>query len=205
MDNNFCKIGTNLNISWANMEHAISNITQEFSNKVNTYEVYVAPINEAYWQYYPYTRTRFTRNFGATHKQEAMAVVECLNALKFTVKKEDFVDQKMYYSLMNHKFDYKRVQLIKAVAGVDTLPHSDNGREYVINIGLKNSNTCTTYISDSTTADFWKENPKSFTMQNNEAYIINADKVHAVKSNVTEDSKLDRYLITYMLTEKNNN
>lgn len=202
MNKSFCKLGADLNIQWDNIDDVINSITQEFTNKTNNHEVYVAPIKGAYWQYYPYTHTRFTRNFGVTFKQEATAIVECLTHLQSTAKKENFADLKMYESLIYHKFDYKKVQLIKAVAGVDTLPHIDNGREYVINIGLKNSNTCTTYISGCSNAkDFWLQNPSSFTMNNFEAYLINADNMHAVKSLVSSDSKLDRYLVTYMLTE----
>lgn len=202
MNKSFCKLGTNLNIPWSDIDIAINGITEEFTNKINSYEVFVAPIKGAYWQYYPYTRTRFTRNFGATYKQVAMSIVECLKNLQSTVKKENFADLRMYESLISHTFDYKRVQLIKAVAGVDTLPHIDNGREFVINIGLKNSNTCTTYISDCSNAkDFWLQNPSSFTINDCEAYLINADNMHAVKSLVSSDSKLDRYLATYMLTQ----
>jgi hypothetical protein len=131
-----------------------------------------------------------------------MLTVKCLKQLQLSAKKEDFNNLDMYDCLVNHKFDYTRVQLIKAVAGVDTLPHIDNGRKYVINIGLKNSNTCTTYISNSSDkTEFWLQSPSAFTMQDNEAYLINTDKVHAVKSHTSLDSKLDRYLITYMLSE----
>jgi len=202
--NNFYKFNSNLNLNWKDIDNIFNSITLEFSNDVNSPKVYILndTSNPTYWQYYPWTRTRFTRNFGRNFINESKEVINCLALLQSTAKKEDFEDLQMYNSLINHKFDYKRVQLIKSVAGVDVLPHHDNGRKYVINIGLKNSNTCTTYISESRdTKEFWTHNPKSFTMQDGEAFLINVDKFHAVKSLVDKDSNLDRYLITYMLSE----
>jgi hypothetical protein len=202
--NNFHKLTNNLFINWRDLDLILNSITLELSNEVNSPEVYVLddPTSPVYWQYYPKTRTRFTRNFGRTFVKASKQVVNHLALLQQAVRQENFSDQKMYEAFVNHKFDYKRVQLSKISSGIGVLPHIDNGREYVINIGLKNSNTCKTYIADtSVIKGFRQRKLESFIMQDNEAYIINVDKAHAVKTLVTEDDKLDRYIISYMLTE----
>ncbi len=201
----FHKLASNLNIGIdCHLDEILYNIPDELSNAKNSPDVFVwdVPKNKAYWQFYPYTRTRFTRNFGRRFPNISNHIAEQLNALRSSVKIEAFADQQMYQAFINHKFDYQRVQLSKIISGIDVLPHIDNGREYVINIGVRNSNTCKVFISDNqSTKDFWQKNLESFVMEDNDAYIINADHAHAVKSLVTEESNLDRYIISYMLTE----
>jgi hypothetical protein len=201
----FHKLASNLNIGISEcLDDILHNIPDELSNEKNSPDVFVwnVPKNKAYWQYYPYTRTRFTRNFGRRFPDISKHIAEQLNALRSSIKIEAFNDQKMYQAFINHKFDYQRVQLSKIISGIDVLPHIDNGREYVINIGVRNSNTCKVFISDSqNTKDFWQGNLQSFVMEDNEAYILNVDNAHAVKPLVKANDNLDRYLITYMLTE----
>jgi hypothetical protein len=201
----FHKLTSNLDTGISDqLDDILYNIPDELSNEKNSHEVFVwnVPKNKAYWQYYPYTRTRFTRNFGRRFPEISKRIVDQLIILRSSAKIEEFEDQKMYEAFMNHKFDYQRVQLTKIISGVDVLPHIDNGREYVINIGVRNSNTCQVFISDNqNTKDFWQGNLQSFVMEDNDVYIINVDKVHAVNTLVTPESNLDRYLVTYMLTE----
>lgn len=201
----FHKLTSNLNINIRDcLDDILNNIPDEVSNEKNSHEVFVwdVPKNKAYWQYYPYTRTRFTRNFGRAFPNISKHIVEQLIIARSSAKIEEFEDQKMYKAFINHKFDYQRVQLSKIISGVNVLPHIDNGREYVINIGIRNSNTCQVFIAnDQNKKDFWQGNLQSFIMEDNDAYIINVDKVHAVNTLVTPKSNLDRYLITYMLTE----
>jgi hypothetical protein len=201
--NNFYKLTNNLMIRW-DLDKILNAITLEYSNEKNSPEVYI--LNDSnypvYWQYYPKTRTRFTRNFGRNFVKESKQVVNHLALLQQAVKQENFSDQKMYEAFVNHKFDFTRVQLSKLESGIGALPHIDNGREYVINIGIRNSNTCKTYIADTNiVSGFRQRKLESFIMQDNEAYIINVDKAHAVKTLVTPADKLDRYIISYMLTE----
>lgn len=202
--NNFYKLTNNLFINWENLNSILNSITLEYANDKNSPEIYILRDSEkpVYWQHYPKTRTRFTRNFGINFVNESKQVVNNLALLQQSVKPECFSDQKMYEAFVNHKFDYKRVQLSKLMSGFGALPHIDNGREYVINIGLKNSNTCKTYTADTNVIrGFRQQKLESFIMQDNEAYIINVDKAHAVKTLVTPDDNLDRYIISYMLTE----
>jgi len=205
MTTNFYKLSSNLKLGIDEcLDDILKNIPVELSNNKNSPNVFVwqqSP-NEAFWQYYPYTNTRFTRNFGKRFPEISKYIVSQLIILQESVKKEDFSDLRMYESFIKHKFDYKKVQLTKIVAGFSVLPHIDNGREYVINIGIRNSNTCKVYMSDNRSVkDFEKQNLQSFIVEDNEAYILNVDNAHAVKTLVSKDSNLDRYLITYMLTE----
>jgi hypothetical protein len=202
--NNFHKLTNNLFIDWNNLDSILNSITLEYNNDANSPKVYILrdPKNPVYWQYYPKTRTRFTRNFGINFVNESMQVVNNLKLIQQCVREENFSDKNMYEAFMNHEFDYKRVQLSKITSGIGALPHIDNGREYVINIGLRNSNTCKTYIADTKVIRGFRQNKlESFIMQDNEAYIMNVDKAHAVKTLVTPDDKLDRYIISYMLTD----
>jgi hypothetical protein len=202
--NNFYKLTNNLFINWKNLDSILDSITLEHTNDKNSPEIYILKDskNPVYWQHYPKTRTRFTRNFGVNFVNESKQVVNNLALLQHAVRQENFSDQKMYEAFVNHKFDYKRVQLSKLSCGVGALPHIDNGREYVINIGLKNSNTAKTYIADTNVIrGFRQQKLESFIMQDNEAYIINVDKAHAVKTLVTPDENTNRYIISYMLTE----
>lgn len=200
----FHKLTSNLNVGISEyLDDILYNIPDELSNEKNSHDVFVwnVPKNKAYWQYYPYTRTRFTRNFGRRFPDISKHIVEQLSRLRSFAKIEEFNDKKMYDAFINHQFDYQRVQLTKIISGVDVLPHIDNGREYVINIGVRNSNTCQVFISDNqNTKDFWQGNLQSFVMEDNDVYIMNVDCAHAVKPLITKDSNLDRYLITYMLT-----
>lgn len=203
MASNFHKIASNLYIGINDyLDDLLNDISTEVSNEKDSPAVLVLNITTAYWQYYPKTKTRFTRNFGRSFPKISKHIVNQLTAIQSSVKREDFDDQKMYDVFIKHKFNHERVQLTKIVSGVSVLPHIDNGREYVINIGIRNSNTCKIYVSDNqNTKSFRQENLKSFIMEDNEAYIINVDKAHAVDTLVTEDDNLDRYLITYMLSE----
>lgn len=199
MCKNFFKFENKVPLNW-DMSSILGTITKEFSNTEDSYKIVNIQTDDPYWQYYPYTHTCFTRNFGVNFPKESIEVIEYLKKLQSTTKKEDIKDPVMFNTFIKHKFDYKRVGLIKAVAGVDILPHKDNGRKFVINIGLKNSNTCTTYVADSfNNKDFWDLNPESFTMEDGDAYILNVDKSHAVKSLVAAETKLDRYIVTYRL------
>jgi hypothetical protein len=205
MSTNFHKLASNLktNLNYY-LDELLSKIPNEISNETNSPDVVILPMSDdvAYWQYYPYTRTRFTRNFGRRFPNISKHIIEQLIPLQSSVKQEDFEDQKMYEAFVNHKFDHERVQLTKVIAGVGVLPHIDTGREYVINIGVRNSNTCKVYMANNQNIkDFRQEKLESFIIEDNEAYILNVDHAHAVKTLVSKDSNLDRYLITYRLTD----
>ena len=194
---NFHKLPGVILPNW-DVDQMLSKITKSFSNETDNYEVFIAPTTEPYWQVYPYTGTIFTRNFSSNFPAESKYVIEQLEKLRASIQKSDFSDPVAYEALMQHQFDFRRVQLIKSVAGVDVRPHIDNGRKFALNIGLRNSNTGTTYVSGTQDKkNFWADNPNSFTMQDGEIYMLNVDAAHAVKSLVDKDSKLDRYLITY--------
>lgn len=197
---NFHKFHNKVNID-LDLEQILSQITKEFSNEQNTYHVFETDTTEPYWQIYPYTGTIFSRNFSSNFTKESKQIIEQFEVLRSSVCETDFANKTMYEIFCNHQFDYRKVQLIKTAAGENVKPHIDNGRKFVLNVGLRNSNTCTTYLAaTSDKTNFWSDNPSSFVMQDNEVYMVNVDAAHAVRSMVSADSGLDRYLITYKIT-----
>lgn len=199
MSENFVKFNYKIQLNW-NVDAIVGSITNEYSNEKNTYEVFNTNTKKTYWQVYPYTGTIFSRNFYHNFPKESLEIIEQLKIIQSMATEADFADPKMYQSLMTHKFDATRVNLIKTKAGANVLQHIDQGRKYVLNIGLKNSNTCTTYISSIIDrGSFWQNSPTPFTMEDNEVYMVNVDAMHAVRTNVTKESGIDRYLITYCI------
>ena len=92
--NNFYKFTSNLNLNWKDIDNIFNSITLEFSNDANSPKVYILndKSNPTYWQYYPWTRTRFTRNFGRNFINESKEVINCLALLQSSAKEEDFED-----------------------------------------------------------------------------------------------------------------
>jgi hypothetical protein len=197
MSSRFHKFKNKITLTW-DVDKIVDGITMTLSNSVDSYEVLVVDSKEPYWQLYKATNTIFARNFNAIFPSLAKEVIDQLKILQSQARPEDFADLIFYNAFIDHKFDFKKITLIKSLPGIDVKPHIDNGRFLAINIGLKNSNTCTTYISDSSAKNgFWEGDLHSYTLEDNEVCIVNVDLTHAVKSNVTADSDQIRYLITY--------
>ena len=86
----------------------------------------------------------------------------------------------------------ERVHLIRTLGNI--IPHRDEaGRYSCINIGVKNSSTAITKISNDGVYENFENNHNSYIVEEGFGYLLNTNQIHAV------DGKLDtpRYLITY--------
>jgi hypothetical protein len=153
-----------------------------------------------FWQKYK-SNICFARNFYTTFSKECEIVAHTLNNIKNELS--DTNNPSYMLSLfLNSAIIPKRVNLIKIPCGVTVDPHTDLNRKICVNIGLKNSNSATTYVSDYEEKDFWNNPTEDYQMEDGDMYLLNVEKTHAVKSIVSKDSNLDRYIITYNLLNR---
>jgi hypothetical protein len=150
-----------------------------------------------FWQRYK-SNICFARNFYQAFPNECDIVVDTLNNIKENLRNTSNPSE--FLSLfLNSPIIPKGVNLMKIPCGLVVAPHTDLNRNMCINIGLKNSNTAITHVSDYEEKNFWNNPTDTYQMEDGDVYILNVKKTHAVKSIVPKDSDLDRYIITYTL------
>jgi hypothetical protein len=150
-----------------------------------------------FWQQYK-SNICFARNFYKAFPSDCEKIAYILE----DIKKElgDVTDPSDMLSLfLNSTIVPNNVNLMKIPCGVTIEPHTDLNRKICVNIGLKNSNSAITYVSDYEEKDFWNNPAQTYQMEDGDMYLLNVKKTHAVKSIVSRDSNLDRYIITYTL------
>ena len=150
-----------------------------------------------FWQQYK-SNICFARNFYKAFPSDC----EKISYILEDIKKElgDVTDPSDMLSLfLNSTIVPNNVNLMKIPCGVTIEPHTDLNRKICVNIGLKNSNSAITYVSDYEEKDFWNNPSQTYQMEDGDMYLLNVKKTHAVKSIVSRDSNLDRYIITYTL------
>lgn len=195
MNNLFEKISSNFIISW-NIESVLGKFIEDKSDPYYSRRGYHSPYSclsgKPHWQQFP-TNISFARNFYKNFTEECVEVANKLEKLKTELTGQTF----LINEFVNHTINPARVNLIRIMPGFDVDVHFDRTRSLCINIGLKNSDSCITYISDiENETQFW-ENSISYTMNDKDAYILNTKKLHSVKSTVFADSNIIRYIITY--------
>jgi IMP cyclohydrolase len=95
------------------------------------------------------------------------------------------------------------VNLIRIQSGINVLPHYDSTRNYAINIGLKNSNSCVTYITtDRSTDAYWDKPQYSYITSDGDVYLVAVKNAHAVKTLVEKKDNSNRYLMTYNIHDR---
>lgn len=157
-----------------------------------------------HWQYYK-PHIRFSRNFYRNFPDESIEVTDKLKLLQNTVRDTYIInnfdtDNILLQRFLIHDFNPMAVTILKINAGVSVVPHIDSSRQSTLNIGLRNSNSCQTIISDITDvknlSDFNQRVQGSYIMNDGDVYLLSTMHGHAVKSlsNIN-----DRYLITYPL------
>jgi len=140
-----------------------------------------------------------SRFFYETFPAECQMIAEQLKNLQTSL-----IDQQhdpLVQNFLNHEITPNRVHLLKLRPGDFVRPHRDE-RTFTVNIGLKNSNTADTYISNSieiTEDEFWKQPNYKFTMQDNDVYLLSVQHLHSVESMAAQDSGIYRYLISYSI------
>lgn len=158
------------------------------------------PSGKPHWQNFS-EGISFTRNFYINFKNECDIITAKIDLILRNYVKSHDHNTEFSQAILNHKADGTRLNLIKILAGTNVRPHCDVNRNVCINIGLKNSNSCRTNIKDVLTLDNFYDSPSmSYVMNDGDVYLLNVKYAHSVTSNVAADSGLDRYIITYNLS-----
>ena len=150
-----------------------------------------------FWQKYK-SNICFARNFCTAFPLECEIVAQTLE----NIKKELYNTNKpsdILSLFLNSTIIPNRVNLMKIPSGVTIEPHIDSKRSICINIGLKNSNTAITHVSEYDEKNFWNNPTDTFQMEDGDIYLLNVKKTHAVKYMLPDITNLDRYIITYTL------
>lgn len=92
--------------------------------------------------------------------------------------------------LFNIRFLPERVHFLRTNRSIG-MHRDESGRKSCINIGLKNSNSAKTFISDGTEQNYENE-CQEFCVNDGSAYLLDTSKLHSV-----EGSHINRYMITY--------
>lgn len=92
----------------------------------------------------------------------------------------------------NMKPMVERVHFLKT-AGSITAHRDEAGRMTCINIGLKNSSSAITKISNDGILENFENNHTDYRLEDGAAYLLNTNSLHSVDG----DINIDRYLITY--------
>ena len=198
MINLFDKIATDMVMSW-DPEVLMSGcdvIKEEYSivRKEN---------NELHWQFYPNSQVYFSRNFHHVYPTQLQEVVDKLIKLQYDLK---HISDKswMFDDFVHHELTIKNMGLIKVASGVSVNLHRDLARYYGLNIGLKNSNTCTTHIYDGEIVKDTLVNETnhkySYIMNDGDVFLVATQHPHSVESNTIPEINLDRYIITYTVS-----
>jgi hypothetical protein len=196
MSQEFVKISSGFVISWD-----LDKIEEQFVTVVipEGVQIHSDPLKRPHWQTYAKSKISFARNFSNNFPKECNEIAEKLRAaqLMSIENTHQLIDK-----FMLHAISPDNVGLIKVFPGESVGAHCDVTRSVSINIGLKNSNAGTTYVSDGTNIkEFWQQNLSSYTMQDGDVYLLQVKNSHAVKSNVSTNSGLTRYIITYTMMD----
>lgn len=190
----FLKISTNFVIPWdpevmtESFTEIIGKDNSPFSNSAGI----------PHWQTYN-IGISFARNFYINFKKECSEVANQLIELQNTLRKDTTTpNSKLYDIFLKLKIQHSNINLIRTQSGINVLPHYDSTRNYAINIGLKNSNSCITYITtDSMTDAYWDKPQYSYITSDGDIYLVAVKNAHAVKTLVKKTDNSNRYLVTY--------
>lgn len=195
MNSEYVKISSGFNLSWHIEDLAQQFVPVQIPPNVQVYE---DPSGRPHWQLFR-SRVAFARNFFANFPDQCREAADRLQSLQDAVRSNS-PEHPLVDKFLSHTVSARRVGIIRVLPGDSVDPHCDVTRNVSINIGLKNSNAGTTYISDnSNVKQFWEQNLSSYTMQDGEVYLVEVKNAHAVKSNVNPDSGQTRYIITYSM------
>jgi hypothetical protein len=164
-------------------------------------KVFSLPNREPHWQYFD-SGIYFARNLNHAFPALCKEIVKTLTVLQNNVRASASRSH-MLQIFADHKLTIDNLVLIKVKSGQSVSLHFDSSRDYAINIGLKNSNTCLTdiYSGDKVKPRLINEkNVKhTFQMNDGDAYLIATHQPHAVRSLTSVADNIDRYLISYCL------
>lgn len=159
---------------------------------------YFDPSGKPHYQTFE-TGINYARNFYKNFYKECLYLTNRLKFLQQTLIPKKSTNQ-LTDIFLEHKIKPENFSLIKIKAGISIKPHRDLTRNYCINIGVLNTNTCSTQIAQhKNTKNFFNEEFTSYIQQDYEVYILRVEFVHAVQTLVKPETNLDRYLVTYSI------
>jgi hypothetical protein len=195
----FEKISTSFEISW-DPEELLAGI--DVMSDENETKIIRKNNNAPHWQYYPTTRVYFARNVNHAFTKQCKEVIEKLTIIQDKLKDHP-VKSWMTESFLKHKLTIDNIGIIKVASGISVDVHRDINRYFALNIGLKNSNTCTTHVYEGPIIEKTLINDTSikhsFTMQDGDVFFVAVNSPHSVESNINKENNKDRYILTYTL------
>lgn len=198
MNDLFVKLTSNFKID-LNLEEMFKKFSNEYIVKPSDgpgFMHFIEGSSEVYWQTY-LNGTAFSRGFHLAFPDETKLIVSRIQELQQNAVANSSI---LIERFKTDVVDPQHIYLIRIKAGTNAEPHIDGNRSLALNIGIQNSNSRETIISeDANIKNFWLSTRHSFRMEDGDAYLINTSYPHAVKTTVITERINARYLLTYSI------
>jgi hypothetical protein len=197
----FKKVASNLKIAF-DIEKIEKTFIEDQMSPSAKHLPFSHPSGKPHWQKFP-TNIKFARNINSTFPDEMQQLSHQLLMLQEQCRNDKILSEFPIVKIFNeHQINSGAINFIKILPGSDVEAHCDKTRNLALNIGLKNSNSCSTYVIDGTDhINFWNNPTYSYTMNDGDAWLLSVKNAHALKSHVTLDSNIIRYILTYNIAE----
>lgn len=199
----FQKIATNIKFEWS-IDDLSSKMLPDVYHGNNIPKFMYDQQDNAYFQTF-YSDVSTSTNFWKQFKYESEDIVDKVCLLQQQVKEKcingEMETTHLIHLLLEKKMSINDALFLRMKCSIGAAPHCDQRRKKALNIGVRNSSTCTTIIKHGTDTDnFFESNELfEFTMQDGDAYLLNVGEAHAVKTKVP-DSQDFRYIISVNLS-----
>jgi hypothetical protein len=195
MNSLFVKLTSDFKVE-LNLEEMFLQFGPEFICKPDVGKGYVTKSKDqrVFWQTY-LNGTSFARDFSFTFPNETKKIVDQIRALQNQVFESDSPLIKTFKEATIFPVDLMLLRINQ-----DARVHIDGNRGIALNIGLRNSSSKETWVSEDTNIEnFQTSKLHSFTMADGDAYLLNTRHPHAVKSLANENLDNPRYIITHTI------
>jgi hypothetical protein len=195
MNSLFVKLTSNFRVE-LNLEEMFLQFGPEFIIEPSNGKGYVTKSKDqrVFWQTY-LNGTSFARDFSFTFPNETKKIVDQIRALQNQVFESDSPLIKTFKEATIFPVDLMLLRIDQ-----DARVHIDGNRGIALNIGLRNSSSKETWVSEDTNIEnFQQSKLHSFTMLDGDAYLLNTRHPHAVKSLANENCNNPRYIITHTI------
>lgn len=186
---------SNFNVNW-DLNTMLDKFIENQINPINIRLPYNHPSKKPHWQEFDKeSGILFARNFHFNFKEECAFIVDKLSSIKKNIAN---LDNRLVKRFLEEKFVFSKINLIKVVPNTKVVLHSDITRNIALNIGLKNSNTHITYVSeDLNIKNFDKSNKSKYILNDGDGYLISVRHPHCLDPII--ENKDPRYVLTYTL------
>lgn len=187
------KVFDNFDLSW-NTDVIESKIIETIVNPLNPEKPFSQVDGRPHWQFFPKTNIYFARNFYLNFRQESDEIIFKLNKIQQSLKhihKSILLDV-----FLKEKFIPYNLTIIKILPNTDVYAHTDQARNFALNIGLKNSSNWTTVISHTLKAsEFDNHEQETYVLKDGQGLMVDIKFAHKVITTIPSSSP--RYVITY--------